>query len=112
MPIGGLRSGTDDVAQCTHFIGNIIKGLDASIGWRPRPRRLFDPQQLIIFGGPIRAAQRAGLDLTGVAGHHHVRDRGVFRFPRAVRHHRGIAGAVRPWQWRQASQSGCQFDSA
>jgi len=51
---------------------------------------LFDPEQLIVFGHAIGAAERTGFDLTGVGGHRNVADGGVFGFARAMADHGGV----------------------
>ena len=49
----------------------------------------FDAQQLIVFGDPIGARKRAGLDLAGVGGDGQVGDERIFGFAGAMRDDRG-----------------------
>src|SRR3954452_24336801 len=51
---------------------------------------LFDAQKLVVFGKPVGAGERSGLDLPAIGRHGEIGDGGVFRFPRAVGHHRAI----------------------
>src|SRR5580693_5530761 len=67
-----------------------------------RPARIFrlgtqfllNPQQLVVFGGAVRARQRAGLDLPAIGGNREIGDGGILGLAGAVRHHDGIAGLV------------------
>src|SRR5260221_797935 len=52
--------------------------------------RLLDAQQLIIFGHPISAAKRTGLDLAGIGGHGDVGDGGILGFAGAMADHGGV----------------------
>src|SRR5262245_3097928 len=56
---------------------------------------LFDADQLVIFGKPVRSRQRAGFDLPGVGGNRDVGDGGILGLPRAVRDHGVVASALR-----------------
>src|SRR5271154_6548051 len=49
---------------------------------------LLDSDQLVVFGDPVRARQRSGLDLAAVGGDRQIGDRRIFGFARAVREHR------------------------
>src|SRR5580658_10058660 len=56
---------------------------------------LLDANQLIVFGKPVGARQRAGLDLPAIGRDREVGDRRILGLARAVRDHRAIAGAPR-----------------
>ena len=56
---------------------------------------LLDAQELIVFGGAIRAGQRTGLDLTAIGRDSEIGDGRVFRFARSMRHHRAKSSLVR-----------------
>src|SRR5579884_3887655 len=51
----------------------------------------FYAQQLVVFGDPVRAACRAGLDLSGLEADREVGDEGVFGFAGTMRNDRGIS---------------------
>src|SRR5690606_22655415 len=57
-------------------------------------QKLFDSQQLVIFGDAIGAAGGTGLDLAGAECDGEVGDRGVFRLAAAVAHDGRIAAAI------------------
>src|SRR5687767_6974182 len=61
-------------------------------GW---PECFLDAKQLVVFGGPIAAARRPGLDLAGGDPDGEVRDRGVLGFAGTMRNDRGVAGIAR-----------------
>jgi len=54
----------------------------------------LDADQLIVFRKPVRACERAGLDLTAVRRNRQIGDRRIFGFTRPVRHDRCITGTV------------------
>ena len=70
------------------------EGVAAAVG-RGLAELLLDAQQLVVLGDPVAAGRRAGLDLAAVGGDGEVGDGGVLGLARAVRHHRGVAAAVR-----------------
>src|SRR3954471_425350 len=55
---------------------------------------LLDPEQLIVFGDPLAAGRRSGLDLSGVGGDGQVRDCGVLGLAGAVGQDRRVAAAL------------------
>mmetsp|Transcript_10119 Transcript_10119/g.22549 ORF Transcript_10119/g.22549 Transcript_10119/m.22549 type:complete len:445 (-) Transcript_10119:32-1366(-) len=48
---------------------------------------LLDTHELVVLGSPLRAARGAGLDLSRPEADNEVRDGGVLRLARTVRHH-------------------------
>ena len=56
---------------------------------------LLDAEQLVVLGEPVGAGEAAGLDLPAIGGDGEVGDGRVLGLARAVRHDRGVAGAVR-----------------
>ena len=60
---------------------------------RHRAELLFDAQEPVVLGHPLRARRRAGLDLSAAAGDRQVGDERIFGLARAVRDHRAEAGA-------------------
>src|SRR5580704_5178949 len=54
---------------------------------------LLDAQELVVLGEPVRARQRAGLDLAAVGGDRQVGNRGVLGLAGTVGHH-GAVGSV------------------
>jgi hypothetical protein len=50
----------------------------------------LDADQLVVLGQPVRARQRAGLDLAAVGGDREVGDGRILGLARAVRHHRRV----------------------
>jgi len=45
---------------------------------------LFDAEQLIVFGDPVRAGSRAGFDLSGIERYSQVGNGSIFRFAGTV----------------------------
>src|SRR5215467_2293069 len=41
------------------------------------PELLLDAQELVVFGGAVRARQRAGLDLPAIGGNREIRNGGI-----------------------------------
>src|SRR5690606_5569449 len=62
------------------------EGVAAGVG-RAIAQLLLDPQQLVVLGHPVAAAQRTGLDLGGGGGHGNIGDGGVLGLARAARDH-------------------------
>src|SRR5687768_13160104 len=60
-----------------------------------RAQFLFDSDELVVLGETVGAGEAAGLDLPAIGRDGEVRDGGVLGLAGAVRHDRGIAGAVR-----------------
>ena len=56
---------------------------------------LLDAEKLVVLRHPVGAAERTGLDLTGVGRHCDVGDGGVLRFAGTVGSNRGIAVTMR-----------------
>ena len=55
---------------------------------------LFNAQQLVVLSHAVRAAHRAGLDLTRIETHGNIRDRAVFRLAGAVRNDGRVSRAL------------------
>src|SRR5579863_3350044 len=93
--------GSDIIQKLRHSSGRLAGGsLSERLQCR-LPRKftlasqfLLDAQQLVVFGGTIRARQRAGLDLPAIGRDREVGDGGILGLARAVRHDGGIASLV------------------
>src|SRR5207342_1231162 len=59
------------------------------------PQLLLDPEQLVVLGDAIAAAQRTRLDLRGRGGDRDVGDGGVFGLARPVRDDRRVMRRIR-----------------
>src|SRR4051812_102057 len=59
-----------------------------------RPQLLLDSDQLVVLGEAVRTGEAAGLDLPAIGGDGEVGDGGVLGLAGAVRHDRGVGGAV------------------
>src|SRR5215207_3489454 len=70
---------------------------------------LLDPDELVVFRGAVGAGKRAGLDLPAVRRHREVGDGRVLGLARAVRHHYGVAGAVRHIDGREGLGQGADL---
>ena len=57
-------------------------------------QHLFDPQQLVVFGHPVTARGRTGLDLARVKSDGQIGDRGIFRFAAAMAGNTAVAIAM------------------
>src|SRR5690554_2045538 len=57
-------------------------------------QRLFNTQQLVVLGNPVRTAQRASLDLACAGSNRQVSNGGIFGFTGTVGNHRRVAGVL------------------
>src|ERR1700761_9246243 len=62
---------------------------------RTRPQLLFDADELVVLGVPVRARERAGLDLAGIGGDGDVGDGRILGLAGAMRDDGAVAGLVR-----------------
>ena len=73
-----VAAGTARSALYTSEPGKLLQNFECEKTWvdGSSPQKLFDPQQLVVFGHPFAAAGGAGLDLTGVQPYRHIRTAG------------------------------------
>src|SRR5690554_646270 len=55
---------------------------------------LFNTQQLVVLGNPVRTAQRTSLDLACAGSNRQVSNGGIFGFTGTVGNHRRVAGVL------------------
>ena len=67
-------------------------------------RALFDPEQLVVLGDPVRSSGCASLDLAAVGGHREIGDGRVLGLARAVRDDRPVRRPTRRRHRRGASR--------
>jgi hypothetical protein len=63
----------------------MLKTLKGTFKFGNRTKLALDLEQTIVFGEPLAARQRAGLDLAAAHDDGEISDEGVFRFARAMR---------------------------
>src|SRR6185437_13703652 len=87
LPTGSTTTGSTTTAATTtaptgQGVGTAEGGGAAQV--------LFDPEELVVLGHPVRPAGSTGLDLPGVGGHGQVGDGGVLGLAGPVGDHRPV----------------------